>query len=93
MTPSAETFADAALPLCGIAPAAQAEFQRERESAPLWQVQQSLRARAQLCARSDGDRAGGSGDGDDRESGRLDPFVEREVIEAFDHKYLNEEVA
>jgi 6-pyruvoyltetrahydropterin/6-carboxytetrahydropterin synthase len=23
----------------------------------------------------------------------LDPFVEREVIEAFDHKYLNEEVA
>jgi len=25
--------------------------------------------------------------------GDLDPFVEREVIEAFDHKYLNEEVA
>jgi 6-pyruvoyltetrahydropterin/6-carboxytetrahydropterin synthase len=25
--------------------------------------------------------------------GELDPFVEREVIEAFDHKYLNEEVA
>lgn len=25
--------------------------------------------------------------------GNLDPFVEREVIEAFDHKYLNEEVA
>jgi 6-pyruvoyltetrahydropterin/6-carboxytetrahydropterin synthase len=24
--------------------------------------------------------------------GDLDPFVEREVIEAFDHKYLNEEV-
>ncbi|HUJ33177.1 MAG TPA: 6-carboxytetrahydropterin synthase [Candidatus Acidoferrum sp.] len=24
--------------------------------------------------------------------GELDPFVEREVIEAFDHKYLNEEV-
>lgn len=23
----------------------------------------------------------------------LDPFVEREVIEAFDHKYLNEDVA
>jgi 6-pyruvoyltetrahydropterin/6-carboxytetrahydropterin synthase len=23
----------------------------------------------------------------------LDPFVEREVIEAFDHRYLNEEVA
>jgi 6-pyruvoyltetrahydropterin/6-carboxytetrahydropterin synthase len=25
--------------------------------------------------------------------GELDPFVEREVIEAFDHKYLNEELA
>jgi 6-pyruvoyltetrahydropterin/6-carboxytetrahydropterin synthase len=25
--------------------------------------------------------------------GELDPFVEREVIEAFDHKYLNEQVA
>lgn len=25
--------------------------------------------------------------------GDLDPFVEREVIEAFDHKYLNEQVA
>jgi 6-pyruvoyltetrahydropterin/6-carboxytetrahydropterin synthase len=25
--------------------------------------------------------------------GDLDPFVEREVVEAFDHKYLNEEVA
>ncbi|HWG58412.1 MAG TPA: 6-carboxytetrahydropterin synthase [Candidatus Acidoferrales bacterium] len=25
--------------------------------------------------------------------GELDPFVEREVIEAFDHKYVNEEVA
>jgi 6-pyruvoyltetrahydropterin/6-carboxytetrahydropterin synthase len=25
--------------------------------------------------------------------GELDPFVEREVIEAFDHKYLNEEIA
>lgn len=25
--------------------------------------------------------------------GDLDPFVEREVIEAFDHKYLNEEVS
>jgi 6-pyruvoyltetrahydropterin/6-carboxytetrahydropterin synthase len=25
--------------------------------------------------------------------GELDPFVEREVVEAFDHKYLNEEVA
>ncbi|MGA8145487.1 MAG: 6-carboxytetrahydropterin synthase [Candidatus Acidiferrales bacterium] len=25
--------------------------------------------------------------------GELDPFVEREVIEAFDHKYMNEEVA
>jgi 6-pyruvoyltetrahydropterin/6-carboxytetrahydropterin synthase len=25
--------------------------------------------------------------------GELDPFVEREVIEAFDYKYLNEEVA
>jgi 6-pyruvoyltetrahydropterin/6-carboxytetrahydropterin synthase len=25
--------------------------------------------------------------------GDLDPFVEKEVIEAFDHKYLNEEVA
>ena len=24
--------------------------------------------------------------------GQLDPFVEREVVEAFDHKYLNEEV-
>ncbi len=24
--------------------------------------------------------------------GELDPFVEREVIEAFDHKYLNEEL-
>jgi 6-pyruvoyltetrahydropterin/6-carboxytetrahydropterin synthase len=24
--------------------------------------------------------------------GELDPFVEREVVEAFDHKYLNEEV-
>jgi 6-pyruvoyltetrahydropterin/6-carboxytetrahydropterin synthase len=24
--------------------------------------------------------------------GELDPFVEREVLEAFDHKYLNEEV-
>ena len=24
--------------------------------------------------------------------GELDPFVEREVIEAFDHKYINEEV-
>lgn len=24
--------------------------------------------------------------------GELDPFVEREVIEAFDHKYLNEEI-
>lgn len=24
--------------------------------------------------------------------GELDPFVEREVIEAFDHKYLNEQV-
>jgi len=25
--------------------------------------------------------------------GELDPFVEREIIEPFDHKYLNEEVA
>ena len=25
--------------------------------------------------------------------GELDPFVEREVVDAFDHKYLNEEVA
>jgi 6-pyruvoyltetrahydropterin/6-carboxytetrahydropterin synthase len=25
--------------------------------------------------------------------GDLDPFVEREVVEAFDHKYLNQEVA
>lgn len=25
--------------------------------------------------------------------GELDPFVERRVIDAFDHKYLNEEVA
>jgi 6-pyruvoyltetrahydropterin/6-carboxytetrahydropterin synthase len=25
--------------------------------------------------------------------GDLDPFVEREVVEAFDHKYLNEQVA
>jgi len=25
--------------------------------------------------------------------GQLDPFVAREVVEAFDHKYLNEEVA
>ncbi|MBZ5695365.1 MAG: 6-carboxytetrahydropterin synthase [Acidobacteriia bacterium] len=25
--------------------------------------------------------------------GELDPFVEREVVEAFDHKFLNEEVA
>ena len=25
--------------------------------------------------------------------GELDPFVEREVVEAFDHKYLNQEVA
>ncbi|MGH9688626.1 MAG: 6-carboxytetrahydropterin synthase [Candidatus Acidiferrales bacterium] len=25
--------------------------------------------------------------------GELDPFVEREVIEAFDHKYLNEQIA
>jgi 6-pyruvoyltetrahydropterin/6-carboxytetrahydropterin synthase len=25
--------------------------------------------------------------------GDLDPFVEREVVEAFDHKYLNEEIA
>jgi 6-pyruvoyltetrahydropterin/6-carboxytetrahydropterin synthase len=25
--------------------------------------------------------------------GELDPFVAREVVEAFDHKYLNEEVA
>ncbi len=25
--------------------------------------------------------------------GELDPFVEREVVEVFDHKYLNEEVA
>jgi 6-pyruvoyltetrahydropterin/6-carboxytetrahydropterin synthase len=25
--------------------------------------------------------------------GELDPFVEREVIEVFDHKYLNEEIA
>lgn len=25
--------------------------------------------------------------------GELDPFVEREVVEAFDHKYVNEEVA
>ena len=25
--------------------------------------------------------------------GELDPFVEREVIETFDHKYLNEEIA
>ena len=25
--------------------------------------------------------------------GELDPYVEREVIDAFDHKYLNEEVA
>lgn len=25
--------------------------------------------------------------------GEMDPFVEREVVEAFDHKYLNEEVA
>jgi 6-pyruvoyltetrahydropterin/6-carboxytetrahydropterin synthase len=25
--------------------------------------------------------------------GELDPYVEREVVEAFDHKYLNEEVA
>jgi len=25
--------------------------------------------------------------------GELDPFVEREVLEAFDHKYLNEEIA
>jgi 6-pyruvoyltetrahydropterin/6-carboxytetrahydropterin synthase len=25
--------------------------------------------------------------------GELDPFVEREVIEIFDHKYLNEEIA
>jgi 6-pyruvoyltetrahydropterin/6-carboxytetrahydropterin synthase len=25
--------------------------------------------------------------------GDLDPFVEREVIEAFDHKYLNEQIA
>jgi 6-pyruvoyltetrahydropterin/6-carboxytetrahydropterin synthase len=25
--------------------------------------------------------------------GELDPFVEREVVEAFDHKYLNEEIA
>ncbi len=24
--------------------------------------------------------------------GELDPFVDREVVEAFDHKYLNEEV-
>ena len=24
--------------------------------------------------------------------GELDPFVQREVIEAFDHKYLNEEI-
>jgi 6-pyruvoyltetrahydropterin/6-carboxytetrahydropterin synthase len=24
--------------------------------------------------------------------GDLDPFVQREVIEAFDHKYLNEEI-
>lgn len=25
--------------------------------------------------------------------GELDPFVEREVVEAFDHKYMNEEIA
>jgi len=25
--------------------------------------------------------------------GELDPFVEREIVEPFDHKYLNEEVA
>ncbi len=25
--------------------------------------------------------------------GDLDPFVEREIVEAFDHKYLNEQVA
>lgn len=25
--------------------------------------------------------------------GELDPFVEREIIEPFDHKYLNEEIA
>lgn len=25
--------------------------------------------------------------------GELDPFVDREVVEAFDHKYLNEEVS
>lgn len=25
--------------------------------------------------------------------GELDPFVERQVVEPFDHKYLNEEVA
>jgi 6-pyruvoyltetrahydropterin/6-carboxytetrahydropterin synthase len=25
--------------------------------------------------------------------GELDPFVDREVLEAFDHKYLNEEIA
>ncbi len=25
--------------------------------------------------------------------GELDPFVEREIVEAFDHKYLNEEIS
>ena len=87
-----KTFADAPLPVRGLAPTAQPEIQRGGEPAALRQVQQSLRARAQLRGRSDADGPGRSGTGMIANLGELDPFVEREVIEAFDHKYLNEEV-
>src|SRR6266849_2586134 len=64
-----ENRAREAVSICGFPPFAYGEIERGGERAGVWEMRESLRARAQLCA---GDhRLGrcGSGDGDDREFG------------------------
>ena len=86
------TRADAPLFVCRFAPAAQRATERGRESAHLWQVQQSLWPRAQLRRGSHSHGPAGAATGMIAHLGDLDQFVKREVIEPFDHTYLNKDV-
>ena len=67
--------------------------ERGRESAAVRQVQQSVRPRPQLRGGSERARAAGRATGRAVDTAVLDELVRREVVQPFDHRNLNAEVA
>ena len=83
---------DPPLRFCGLAPPARAAIERGREPAAVRQMQQSLRARAQLCGGGERARTADERTGRAVDTARLDDLVARQVLTPFDHRNLNAEV-